>query len=314
MSEAAKQKGATAASKSTTVSLPKVAAKQTAGKPQGSGDSTRKATAKQQTKLPSISGKPSAATNNGVQKEPVPSTQVETTSPTDTVENTTTSPVGAPVVNDVPANGADSIHTDPTAIDADAAAATKDSGDKPKLQEDVSAVEPGVTNEVEVVNPVKRDGEVKLIYEQYSEMFPIVNGSTTQENIDEVYCLSFVMPNCLVHLSIHDPPTKRRLEIEEKFEELFLPEIPRGTYQNLVADQTYYVYVEQESAQLERDQAMTRLRLQNDPTALAALKKDDGRVLESCSCIYGNPCVDEYGCRDWANRFAIATKNGWKGF
>eukprot|EP01040_Poterioochromonas_malhamensis_P017893 gene17893-20715_t len=309
MSEATKQR-ATAASKSTTVSLPKVAAKQTAVKPQASGDSTRKATTKQQTKLPSISGKPPAAANDVVPKEPAASTQVETTSPTDIIENTTTAPVGAPVVNDAPANGTDPIRADPMPIDA-GAAATKDSSDK---QEGVSTVEPVVTPEVEVVNPVKRDGEVKLIYEQYSEMFPIVNGSTTQENVDEVYCLSFVMPNCLVHLSIHDPATKRRLEIEEKFEELFLPEIPRGTYQNLVADQTYYVYVEQESAQLERDQAMTRLRLQNDPTALAALKKDDGRVLESCSCIYGNPCVDEYGCRDWANRFAIATKNGWKGF
>lgn len=43
-------------------------------------------------------------------------------------------------------------------------------------------------------------------------------------------------------------------------------------------------------------------------------KKEDGRGFESCSCIYGAPCVDEYGCRDWTNRFAVAKKNGWKGF
>ena len=33
---------------------------------------------------------------------------------------------------------------------------------------------------------------------------------------------------------------------------------------------------------------------------------------ETCSCLYGNPCVDEYICNDWKNRFEIATKNGWK--
>ena len=37
-------------------------------------------------------------------------------------------------------------------------------------------------------------------------------------------------------------------------------------------------------------------------------------VPESCSCLYGNPCVDEYSCRDWTNRFAVAKANGWKGF
>ena len=31
-------------------------------------------------------------------------------------------------------------------------------------------------------------------------------------------------------------------------------------------------------------------------------------VPESCSCLYGNPCVDEYSCRDWTNRFAVASK------
>jgi hypothetical protein len=33
---------------------------------------------------------------------------------------------------------------------------------------------------------------------------------------------------------------------------------------------------------------------------------------ETCSCLYGNPCVDQYICLDWGNRFEVATKNGWK--
>ena len=31
---------------------------------------------------------------------------------------------------------------------------------------------------------------------------------------------------------------------------------------------------------------------------------------ETCSYLY--PCVDEYICNDWKNRFEVATKNGWK--
>jgi hypothetical protein len=98
-------------------------------------------------------------------------------------------------------------------------------------------------------------------------------------------------------------------------ENLYIKEDPRGTYQGLEADKTYYVYVEQEKDQLARDQEMMRLRAKASKESEAMKpNRDDGRILESCSCIYGNPCVDEYGCRDWDNRFAIATKNGWKGF
>ena len=45
------------------------------------------------------------------------------------------------------------------------------------------------------------------------------------------------------------------------------------------------------------------------------IHRDDGRGgLDSCSCIYGQPCLDEFGCRDWSNRFTIAEQNGWQGF
>ena len=35
----------------------------------------------------------------------------------------------------------------------------------------------------------------------YDEKFPIENNSTTALAIDDVYCLSFVMANCKIHLS-----------------------------------------------------------------------------------------------------------------
>jgi hypothetical protein len=157
------------------------------------------------------------------------------------------------------------------------------------------------------------NGMVKLIYEQYDELFPIVDGSTTQAAIDDVYCLSFVMPNCLVRLSRH--PNTERFERENNgvFDSL-VPEDPRGTYHTLMKDETYYVVVEQAEDQLRRDQEATKAKwapaVQQDKLS----RNDDGRGFESCSCIYGNPCVDEYGCKDWHSRFAVATANGWKGF
>ena len=94
---------------------------------------------------------------------------------------------------------------------------------------------------------------------------------------------------------------------------------PRGTYHGLEDDQVLYVYVEEEAAQRARDQARMRAIAQAMDGAPVRdskgnIVRDDGRSMESCSCIYGNPCVDEYGCKDWDNRYAVAKKNGWKGF
>ncbi|GAB9465845.1 hypothetical protein Gpo141_00003235 [Globisporangium polare] len=152
----------------------------------------------------------------------------------------------------------------------------------------------------------------KLIYEQYDEEFPIVDGSTTQASVDEVYCLSFVMPACLVHLSRHPNVERFTRENNGIFDSLVAEE-PRGVYQGLERDTTYYVVVEQEVDQLRRDQEATRARWDPESKQLKQ-QNDDGRGFETCSCIYGNPCVDEYGCKDWHARLAVATANGWKGF
>ena len=167
------------------------------------------------------------------------------------------------------------------------------------------------------------NGTVTLIYERYDEKFPIVNGTTTQANIDEEYCLSFVMPNCLLHLSVHEPTVKRIRKADGFNDDLYVPEDPEGIYHGLVDDHTYYVYAEQEAEQLARDQAQMRLVAENMEGAvqredfeddLRIKKPDDGRGMESCTCIYGNPCIDKYCCKDWRKRYAIAEKNGWKGF
>jgi hypothetical protein len=178
---------------------------------------------------------------------------------------------------------------------------------------DISAKEAAATNQT---------GNVVLIYEQYNEEFPITNGSMTAASIDDVYCFSYVMPNCSVRLSSFSPAEKRNLESQQaalRSESLYIKEEPRGTYHGLTTGSVYYCYVEQEAEQLRRDQEEMKLRAASMEGAVSnnvadKLIKDDGRVLESCSCLYGNPCVDEYGCRDWGNRAAIAKQNGWKGF
>ena len=184
------------------------------------------------------------------------------------------------------------------------------------------AVEQPVTVSViqEPLRVVKHNGKVVLNYVMYNEEFAIVDGTLTQAAIDDLYCLSDAMPGCCVHLSRHPPNVGRQMEADgAPFEAIFLREDPRGTYHGLEDDQVLYVYVEEEAAQRARDQARMRAIAQAMDGAPVRdskgdIVRDDGRSMESCSCIYGNPCVDEYGCKDWDNRYAVAKKNGWKGF
>jgi len=153
----------------------------------------------------------------------------------------------------------------------------------------------------------------------YAEEFPIVDGSITAALIDEEYCLSYVMPNCRIRLSTLSGRQRAVHEGLGDYAMCTVPEDPPGTFLGLQVDTSYHVFIEQEEAQLKRDQERMRaaaLQMEGaaDPNAPAPLTRADGHVMESCSCIYGNPCMDEYGCKDWNSRFAVALKNGWKGF
>ena len=91
---------------------------------------------------------------------------------------------------------------------------------------------------------------------------------------------------------------------------VLLFEEPEGTMHGLRTDKKYYVYVQQEGEQLKKDQMRAR-------EMFAKKEGDEGdkaREKESCSCLWGNPCVDSSVCEDWHNRFEVAKKNGWKGF
>ena len=77
-----------------------------------------------------------------------------------------------------------------------------------------------------------QNGEVVVVYQQYDDAFKIVDGELKGEVIDEEYCLSDVMPNCQIHLSVISPEeyTKCCNEIEN-FELKFVHEEPWGTFQ-----------------------------------------------------------------------------------
>ena len=232
-----------------------------------------------------------------------------------------------------------------------AAAEQKAARIKAEEEEKVKEMEKARLEAEEAERKMKGNGNVKLLYERYDEEFPIIDGICTAAEIDDVYCLSFVMPNCLVHLSPYSPQEKREKDSEiydrskdietlqaeaeeadttdERKEEiktelqacweivkqdLYIKEEPKGTFHGLEKDLTYYVYVEQEADQLARDQEKMRMiAMEMEGYGEKANRNEKDNVgTESCSCLFGNPCVDPYGCKDWDNRKAVAAANGWK--
>ena len=96
---------------------------------------------------------------------------------------------------------------------------------------------------------------------------------------------------------------------------MYIKEEPQGVFHGLEKDVTYYVYVEQEADQLARDQEKMRLIAMEmegyHGNESGNVKTDFGDHGDTCTCIYGTPCTDEEGCRNWKQRFTIAEKNGW---
>ena len=93
----------------------------------------------------------------------------------------------------------------------------------------------------------------------------------------------------------------------------YVEENPKQTYQNLEKGSVYYAYIQENEDEFKRYQKRTKkiFKAEEKEEQQQSEYAKEG-IPETCSCIYGNPCVDEYGCKNWAYRFAIAKKNGWK--
>ena len=165
------------------------------------------------------------------------------------------------------------------------------------------------------------NGKIRIVYEQYDDLFDLVNGQVSISAIDNEYCLSDVMPNCTLELIDKAPQQKIEEEIRG-VEVPFLSKDERNAYfQNLFTynedeypntngPKTYWIVAYPDEEQRRRDMVETKARL-----ATMVVSDDNANRKEGCSCIEGNPCTDanKYNCLDWNNRFSIAKKNGWKG-
>ena len=88
----------------------------------------------------------------------------------------------------------------------------------------------------------RAEGNVIISYQMYNEEFPVKFNSLTAVRIDEDYGLYDVMPGCQIKLSTI--PSDRRTVYENENNGRIAPwvkESPEGTYQELLAGETYYV-------------------------------------------------------------------------
>jgi len=108
---------------------------------------------------------------------------------------------------------------------------------------------------------IASNGSVTLLYEMYKEPFEIIDGSIATAVVDETYCLSDVMPGCVIHLSKYDSRTRRAMEDDPtvSLSGLFLQE-DQGRFLGMRKDESYHVVIEQQAEQLKRDQEMMKRR------------------------------------------------------
>jgi hypothetical protein len=156
----------------------------------------------------------------------------------------------------------------------------------------------------------RSEGHVTINYQMYNEQFPVSGNTLTASRIDEDYGLSDVMPACRIMLSQIDSKARTLYSnAHHGTEAPWVREDPVGTFRDLLAGETYFCIVIEDPAQYAQDMQALAARLQAEGVSSATEER-----VEGCSCLYGNPCLDQYICRDWDSRFAVAKKNGWKGF
>ena len=139
----------------------------------------------------------------------------------------------------------------------------------------------------------------------YNESFPVSKNSITAARIDDDYGLTDIMPGCKIRLSALSSERRTMYLNGSSREAPWIKEEPEGTFQELLAGETYYCIVIEDAAQYKKD--MADMVKKN-----AGVAKDTEQKprQEGCSCLYGNPCQDQYVCLDWDHRWEVALKNG----
>jgi hypothetical protein len=154
---------------------------------------------------------------------------------------------------------------------------------------------------------------VTIRYNHYKPSFEIVGGRLGAAAVDAELFLSHVFKQCTLELHSGGSAAGPVIPTEGG------PAIATCTFVGLVPGETYWVGVvenaEEAAASAAREEAAYAAREAAKAAAAAKQPATGGseRRGEGCSCIWGNPCVDEYVCKDWANRFAVAAANGCRG-
>lgn len=144
------------------------------------------------------------------------------------------------------------------------------------------------------------EGKTKVRYNHYNQDFPLLDHKLKWDVVDEEYCISFVFKGNFTTKVVAPDGTELRQV--------------NGEFSDLEHDSQYTLVVEEdpELANAPR-KAYVAASSSND-----FIKRGGGGEMgedsASCSCLYGNPCQSAYSCKDWNNRFEVATRNGWKGF
>ena len=163
-------------------------------------------------------------------------------------------------------------------------------------------------------------GKVKIVYERYDDLFELSNGTINVGTVDEEYCLSDVMPGCVLELVNCSMQEKIQKEIKGECVPFVDKDVAGKNWVDLYTypsddvqyPKTYWVLVYQDVKQRKADLQATKERMALNKTN----DLNEGKREEGCSCLVGNPCTEgnRYNCKDWNNRFAVAKSNGWKGF
>merc|ERR1712046_54425 len=124
-----------------------------------------------------------------------------------------------------------------------------------KAAEDNAKAEKEAAEKEKIEAELKRlaalaNGEVIVKYSMYSEKFSIADHKLKASVIDELYCLSDVMPGCFIHLATR--------EFGHAEEHEYVKEEPVGTFLGLMAGETYWCYVQQDPEQEKKDREKTR--------------------------------------------------------
>ena len=175
------------------------------------------------------------------------------------------------------------------------------------------------------------NGHCTVRYNHYMKSTPVAGGEATSWDIDDALSLSFVFKHCSIHLVEAEAegkaPTGEAAGPAHWCAERPLPAPPAkegeedmGTCApaafRVMTGKTYWAQVQEDPKEKAAAEARQAAYLASK-SAAGGGAGEEGAIkvekVEGCSCIWGNPCAQPYGCQDWSNRFELARKNGWKG-